>query len=162
MRLADVCPADVVIDTNVLSHADNEAMAERLASVAVLQWMSAGEQKWVVDDQGRVQPDPMTSVLISEYMTTLAPQSYGRAVFIQCMQTQRLAFAPRPDRQTRELIQRLVPRNPKDRAVLGAAAGSTDRVLVSNDLSDFTDEVRDEADVALGVLILTADEAATS
>lgn len=160
MRVASECAVDVVLDTNVLSHADNGNAAEHATALAVLGWMDDSEVTWVLDDQGKNAPDPQTSVLYAEYRATLAPQGFAISVFIRCLGFGRVAFSPRPDREMRAKLRALVPANVKDQAVLGAAVGSTNKVLVSNDLRDFSPAVRATADSALDVLILDSGEAA--
>ena len=59
----------------------------------------------------------------------------------------------------RDCIRRLIHNNVNDRAVLGAAHGSSDRVLVSNDTADFSESVRDSAWDELKVNIITSAEA---
>ena len=159
MIVASQCTTDVVLDTNVLSHADNAGAPQHESALRVLEWMSGCDVLWILDDQGKSAPDPATSVLYSEYRRTLAPQGYAITLFIACLGSNRIRFARRPDRPIRESVKRLVPRNTRDQAVLGAAHGSTDRVLVSNDMRDFSPRVREDTKHELSVMILDSDEA---
>lgn len=159
MPLIDLCTVDVIIDTNVLSHAENSGASQQVSALEVLTSMRASTVLWVLDDQGKAAPDPATSLLFQEYRATLNPQGIAMTLLVECLSYGRIAFAPRPDQATRNFIRKLIPRNNNDRVVLGAAHGSSDRVLVSNDLSDFSLDVRDEARDSLKVTIVTSDEA---
>jgi hypothetical protein len=117
---------------------------------------------WILDDNGKAAPDKHTSLLYAEYNQTLSPQGFPLTLFQFCLANGRVAFAKRPDQGVREAITRLIPRNKKDRVVLGAACGSADRVLVSNDNDDFSQTARREAYDLLQVVILDTAEASAS
>ncbi|WP_137769518.1 hypothetical protein [Brachybacterium sp. SGAir0954] len=142
MRIAERCKRDIVIDTNVLSHADNPASPLQANASELLGWMRDSAVKWVLDDNGKSQPDPHTSLLFAEYRETLPPGGVGLQLLIFCLANGRVVFANRPDDALRKEIRKLIPKNRKDQVVLGAAAGSRDRLLASNDYADFTSVVR--------------------
>jgi hypothetical protein len=79
-------------------------------------------------------------------------------LFAACLARGRVRFAPRPGQSVRDNIRHLVPRNKKDQVVLGAAAGSKDKVLISNDESDFSNSVRKKALSQLKVTILHSED----
>lgn len=161
MFVRDTCSTDVVLDTNVLSHAENSSSSHQTSAVAVLEWMRECTTLWVLDDNGKSAPDPATSVLYAEYRQTLSPQSLGLMVLNHCFSTGRFDFARRPDYATRKALETLIPRNKQDRAVAGAALGSTDRVLVSNDLGDFTEDVRAALRKTWKLTVILSDQAAS-
>ncbi|WP_136032101.1 hypothetical protein [Microbacterium sp. PF5] len=142
-----------MLDTNVLSHADNPGSSYQLSAQGVLDWMRGCEVFWVLDDNGKSQPDPHTSQLYLEYRQTLPPMGAALQLFVACLAGGRVRFAPRPAQTVRDNIRRLVPRNKKDQVILGAAAGSTDKVLISNDEADFSNSVRRKARAQLDVTI---------
>lgn len=150
----------MVLDTNVLSYADNSQSDKHPDALNVVKFVHQSSLKWVLDDQGKAAPDPSTSLLYSEYLNTLAPQGYSLTVFYYLLQTARVSFAARPDRNDRQEIRKLVPKNTFDQAVLGAALGSADHVLVSDDYRDFPAPVRRAALKRWGVIILGSVEAA--
>ncbi|MFK4483636.1 hypothetical protein [Curtobacterium sp. AB7] len=160
MQLAELCDKDVVLDTNVLSHAENAGSSFQETAFAVLEWLRNADARWVLDDQGKDAPNPHTSLLFQEYRATLSPQSPALRMLIEFLSFQRVIFAARPGKELRDSIRELVPRNVKDRAVLGAACGSENRVLVSNDMTDFSTGVRDAVWDQFEVNIVTSDEAA--
>lgn len=120
----------------------------------LLDWMRTSETLWVLDDNGKSQPDPHTSQLFLEYRQTLSPLGASIQLFTACLSGGRVRFAPRPAQGVRDSIRKLVPRNKKDQVILGAAAGSTDKVLISNDEDDFSDAVRKKVRSQLGVSIV--------
>jgi hypothetical protein len=161
--LNDVCARDIVIDTNVLAHAHGGGgdATQQASSLAILVWLRATRSTaWVLDDQGKAAPNLSTSVLATEYFATLPPQAFGLTLLAELLASGRVRFSPRPARPVAQAINRLIPNNKSDRAVLGAAAGALDKVLVSNDEDDFSPHVRTEAQRRLGVLLLLSDEAA--
>lgn len=158
MRVEDACSIDIVLDTNVLSHADNPGSSHQLSAQRVLDWMRGCEVYWVLDDNGKSQPDPHTSQLYLEYRQTLPPMGAAIQLFAACLAGGRVRFAPRPAQTVRDNIRRLVPRNKKDQVILGAAAGATDKVMISNDESDFPKSVRKKALTQLAVTIHHSDD----
>ena len=158
MNLRASCDVDVVIDTNVLSHSDNANAPMHASAMDVIMWLRASSLQLVLDDQGKTAPDPSTSVLYAEYRRTLAPQGFAITVFMSLLSTGRVSFSRRPAKADRDTIRRLVPRNTRDQAVLGAAIGSTNKVLVSNDDDDFDNSAREAADTEWGVSIVSSDE----
>lgn len=153
MRVDDACSVDIVLDTNVLSHADNPGSSHQVSAKSVLDWMRGCEVYWVLDDNGKSQPDPHTSQLYLEYRQTLPPMGAAIQLFASCLAAGRVRFAPRPAQAVRDKIRQLVPRNKKDQVILGATVGSTDKVLISNDERDFSSSVRRLALTQLGVTI---------
>ncbi|NMH97963.1 hypothetical protein [Pseudonocardia acidicola] len=161
--LKDKCRRDIVIDTNVLVHAagGGGAAEEKDSSLAILAWLSeTTEVLWVLDDQGKRAPDLSTSVLASEYNSSLPPQSIGLALLTSFLLSNRVSFSPRPSQADAKVIRRLVPNNTRDRAVLGAAIGAQDKVLVSNDYADFSVDVREQAKENFGASIHDSTELA--
>lgn len=161
MRLASQCAAGVVIDTNVLAHSENPGNASHPSAFAVVEWIrDHATMTLVLDDQGKAKPNLVTSLLFAEYRNTLQPLGFALTVVGALLSSGRVDFADRPDQSTRRTIRELVPQNSKDQAVLGAACGCVDRTLVSNDYTDFPDDVRDACRSRLNVEVFDSDEAA--
>lgn len=152
------CRTDITIDTCVLAHACNRNVSYYPSAVALLTALQEGDLEWVLDDNGKAAPAVETSLLYAEYRQTLSPQSLPLVLLASFLSFGRVHFAPRPDQALREAIRRLVPRNRRDQVVLGAAATSHDRVLVTNDSSDFPDDIRERAAVEIGVGIFESSE----
>ena len=158
MKIADIGLTDVVIDTNVLSHADNPASNNQASALALLSWMSTSSIHWVLDDNGKHQPDPTTSLLYHEYQQTLAPQGLAIQIFTACLMNKRVRFSQRPTQVVRDEIRKLIAKNKKDQVVLGAACGSESKTLFTNDFNDFSDKVRDHVQKKLSVDIFRSTE----
>lgn len=145
---------DVVIDTNVLKACENDAISFNPEALDFLAWFTAEEDLcWAMDDNGKKRPLLDTSVLWSEYHTTLDPVGTAMLLFAQLSARQRVVFSDRPSESVRNKIAKLIPRNKKDRAVLGAATTACSRWLVSEDDDDFPMDVRDKALDLFGVQI---------
>lgn len=135
--------ADVVVDTNVLAHSVNEASVEYADSLDFVIWLSEETNRfWALDDNGKSAPLLQTSLLWAEYQSTLSATSTTMLLFQQVVLAGRVCFAERPRDSQRRKIVELLPRNKKDRVVLGAATNSGSKWLVSNDYGDFTADVR--------------------
>ena len=159
MKLASACQTDVVIDTNVFSHADNPAAPLARDSLDVLMWLQLADVLLVLDNTGKGNPaGPSTSLLATEYQNTLSPQGFALTLITSLLSTGRCKFVKRPAQATAATIRSLVPNNSRDRAVLGAACGAQDGVLVSNDYQDFTIAVRTAASTSLAVAIVDSSQ----
>lgn len=159
MMLSWRCTEDVVIDTNVLVHASNGALPQFGSSFEVVNWMMNCTAILVLDDLGKLKPDPSTSRLYCEYKQHVPRGSIGEQLLIRLLSSSRVKFVERPDRQISSRVRQICPRNKGDQAVLGAAAMSEDKVLVSNDWNDFDTAARDKAAKGLAVTCLDSDEA---
>lgn len=150
---------DVTIDTCVLVHACNREVAKHASCLDLLLTLREDTRlRWVLDDNGKAAPAIETSLLYAEYHESLSPQSVPLVLLASFLAFERVTFAPRPNRVVREKIQRLIPKNHRDRVVLGAAAMSRGHVLVTNDFKDFSPRVRNEAKSDLDVRIVDSDE----
>ncbi|TWS17833.1 type II toxin-antitoxin system VapC family toxin [Tsukamurella asaccharolytica] len=161
MEIGKLCGHDIVLDTNVLSHAENSTFEHHDSAKCILEWMRGSSTLWVVDNTGKSKPDPKTSLLFAEYRATLQPMGAPLQLFTMCLLTGRVVFAERPNQANRSRIRKLIPRNNKDQAVLGAALDAEDQVLVSNDLDDFSPNVRDTIRKVLGVNVVHTQECST-
>lgn len=156
MRINDLCARkDIVLDTNVIAHASNPNDPTQADCFRILDWLRLTTAvDWTLDDNGKEAPDPRTSVLVKEYRATLAPGSLGLELLTHFLQSGRVAYVPRPKYDVRKKIEKLIPANKADRVVLGAAHGSSSRVLVTDDYADFPDSVRKIAKKSLKVNVL--------
>ncbi|MFD9769094.1 hypothetical protein ACFWXE_02060 [[Kitasatospora] papulosa] len=158
-RIDEICSQDFVIDTCVLAHACQENYPLHESAFSLVEWLGGqSKAQWVLDDNGKKAPAIETSLLYAEYHSTLSPQSLPLMLLARYMRFGLVKFSARPKQQLRDKIREMVPRNKKDQVVLGAAAGSIDRVLFSNDEDDFSQEVRRDATSSLDVSIYFSDE----
>jgi hypothetical protein len=150
---------DVVIDTCVLAHSCNATVPFHSSALDLLEALGHNEHVvWVLDDLGGTAPQAHTSLLYAEYHETLAPQSFPLVLLASFLRFGRVSFSARPNRPQREAIRRLIPRNNRDRVVFAAAVNSRGRVLVTNDYTDFSQDVRDEARSQFDVRVLDSSE----
>ena len=146
--------SDVVIDTNVLSHSENtgsEFHADSLELVVLV--AESNDLFWVLDDNGKSAPAIETSLLWAEYQDTLSPTCSALLILQQLLSAGRVCFSDRPDLRLRKQIEGLVPKNKRDRVVLGAAVNSGSKRLVTNDWADFGEDVRRKCKKQLGVVV---------
>ena len=145
---------DVVVDTNVLGHSDNDGSTRQGECLDFLIWLSGEEDRfWTMDDNGKQAPVLDTSLLWAEYNDTLSPVGTAMLLFQQMLGLERVCFASRPDQGLRQRLQRSIPNNKRDRVILGAACTSATKWLVTCDESDFTIKVREEYWSDLGVRV---------
>ncbi|OQQ25916.1 hypothetical protein A6410_18755 [Prescottella equi] len=114
--------------------------------------------KLVLDDYGKSAPDTRTSLLFHEYHQTLPPQSLPLVMVTTLLQFQRVVFSTRPHQSVSKEINKLIPKNKKDRTVLGAASTSEDRILVTNDFDDFPTHIREQIAKKVGVSVVSTAE----
>ncbi|MGB7450079.1 MAG: hypothetical protein WA892_13270 [Ornithinimicrobium sp.] len=103
----------------------------------MVQWIYGCEVFLVLDDIGKAKPEPSTSRLYSEYEQHIPPGSLSEMVLRHLLGSGRVRFVDRPPRQKSVQVQKICPKNKGDQAVLGAAAMSVDKLLISNDWKDF-------------------------
>jgi len=151
---------DIVVDTNVLVHASNEAHPYCHASLAFLSTLLAGTTVLCVDEGFSADESKNASLIGAEYTQHLVFGMPGYAVVQALASTDRLKQVARsvPD-NVRRAVKRLVPRNSRDRTFVHVAFNSTDRLLVSHDFDDFGGDIRKKLRQSLGVSIVIADDA---
>ncbi|WP_169741740.1 hypothetical protein [Nocardioides aequoreus] len=114
------------------------------------------ERNWVLDDNGKNAPVLQTSLIWAEYQQTLSQVSSAMLLFQQALDAGRVCFATRPNQTQSRIIRGLISQNRKDRVVLGAAANSGSKWLVTNDFDDFDDFTRAACQSKLNVTITDA------
>ena len=159
MRVSDECATDLVIDTNILVHASNGNGPYHKSSIQIVDWLRDSDVSIVLDDTGKAKPDPSTSVLYSEYRRHLTPTTLGWIVVSHLMRTGRASFVARPNQAAKKSIEQILPRNKQDRAVLGAAHSSVDKLLLTNDWDDFDQAARKACRKDLRVSVLDSFDA---
>ncbi|GCB55849.1 hypothetical protein rerp_22570 [Rhodococcus erythropolis] len=157
--LKDWCSTGLVVDTCVLAHSLNGPNKFNSSAIELMQHILGDATICLIlDDTGKRSPNAETSLLYSEYKRTLPPNSFPLVVLTRLLGSQRVIFADRPSVSDRKKIAKLIPKNKKDRAVLGAAVSSIDRFLVSNDFDDFNISVRSKVGKELHVVVLSSDQ----
>ena len=148
---------DLVIDTNVLMHADNP-QEPRYADAAQLVVAVAGANVRLAVDEGfHIDEAKNGSIIGHEYLEHLIPLSVGFQLVAQLVGSGRVAILPRrvPPATGRRINQLL--RNRHDRTFLKVAVNSEEHVLCSHDYTDFSNAKR--ATIARNVSVLVCDAA---
>jgi predicted nucleic acid-binding protein len=145
--------SDLVIDTNVMIHAQNPAEQRCSASQALLQCMLDTDVSLCVDED--FSPDSATnrSFIGHEYITHIRFGSLPYVVIVKLAGSSRIKLlSKRAPRREQKLIRQLV-RDTIDRIFLGVAFNSESQILVSHDFTDFQVDKRrvihDQLDVAV-------------
>jgi hypothetical protein len=149
---------DIVLDANILGHAGNPTSHFFDSAVSVIQQVLDSDLILQLDDTGKAKPAMETSNLYREYQNCIVPQSLASSFLVAMLLSGRVEFQPRPKRDIWKKCQTHVPRNNGDAIVLGVAVLSESRDLVSNDLNDFSHQVRRDIKRSLRVHIRTSDE----
>jgi hypothetical protein len=139
--------ADIVVDTNVFVHANNPENSYSDESKAFAHTLLAADTALCLDEGFAADEARNRSRIAAEYWQHLSPGMLGHEVIQTLAAARRVRTVELPtDQNDKRTIRRLVPRDATDRAFLGTAIRSDDRVLVSHDFDDFSDDVRDEAE----------------
>jgi hypothetical protein len=150
---------DIVVDTNVLMHADNPNEVRQADATDFLTRLLDAETRLSVDKGFELDESRNRSLIGSEYLTHLTPLSLGYRVLVQLAGTGRIRFVDRSlDQRTRSRINQLVP-NKRDRTFVAVAYESDDQTLCSHDYQDFSTRVRRELATRLDVTVCNAGDA---
>lgn len=146
---------EVVVDANVWAHADNEdvsyvdacvLLCSQIASTTFVLCVDGG---WSMDDTNR-------SRIGVEYQDWVRVGSLGYHAIVWLASNERVVFIEnmKPSDADRQAIAALLPNNKHDRHYLRLVICTADRLFISHDYEDFTDEVRDACESRWGVRIL--------
>jgi len=153
--------ADIVLDTNVLMHADDPEEIRHQMSRALLRELSTCATHLCVDEGFDVNEANNRSIIGSEYLKHLRFGMFGYELVRHLASSLRVKQVPRkvPQRVSAH-IQRQVPQGP-DRTYLRVAYNSENKTLACHDFDDVPNAVRVRLQKAIGLEILDA-EAATA
>lgn len=142
--VAKMCLEDVTVDTNVFAQTANPGYKFFDGCSRAVTALVDGQATLCVDQRGLME---------SEYQTWVPEQSLGRSALARLLASNRVLPVPsglQPG-DRRWLRQRV--HDAGDRVFVAVALHSINRVLISNDESDFDDitrrEVRERFDVAI-------------
>ncbi|MBK9175848.1 MAG: hypothetical protein IPM46_05810 [Flavobacteriales bacterium] len=133
---------ELVIDANVLEHANNTAEARQASSINLIEHLLASDELMFLDEGFNVTEASNRSTIWSEYMARLAPGMLGRDLIITLATSGRVREHTKGvSTNVRRTIEKSV-RKTKDRLYLKVASKTSDRILVSHDFEDFSKEKR--------------------
>ncbi len=130
-------PNDIVVDTNVLLHAEDTRSVRCEHSLAFLRSLLLTDTQLCIDEGFSLSSSENTSHIASEYLEHLAFGAYGLYVVAELARNLRVNEVRKsaPYEKSRRINQLI--RKPKDRVFLSVAYNSHSKVLVSNDFEDF-------------------------
>lgn len=148
--------SDLVVDSNVLSHAQNPGNANFEDAGILLEKLAASSTMLCMD--GRFTIGVGNSSLIGqEYLDNVGFGGVAFATLQFLMQTDRIkVVSVKVPLGEKKIVDSLVPNNKRDRTFVKVAFNSDEQRLVSHDFEDFTESVRTKIRARLGVLIQEA------
>ena len=150
---------DIVIDTNVLMHADNVSSGRDKEAFGLVQAMLASQTVLCLDVQSsRGEDDPRSSLIRQEYREHL--DGLGGRFVAHMVDEGRVKYVAREvDKDVSRWINQRIP-NKRDRTFVKVAINSIESVLASHDYSDFSASTRKDLSKRVQVDVLDAGEAA--
>jgi len=147
---------DIVIDTNVLMHAQNPDELRFSDARQLIESMLACTTSLCIDRGFDIHPARNQSKIGAEYLEKLQPGSLGFALIVSLVEALRLKQTDRlPPRAVSRAINQLI-RNRRDRTFVGVSYNSTERMLISHDYQDFQPAKRGAIRRQLGVRVIDA------
>jgi hypothetical protein len=149
---------DIVVDSNVLSHAQNPEADYFDDSRVLLEKLTAATTLLCMD--GRFAVNGGNSSLIGqEYLQNVGFGGPAFAFLLSLMQNDRIKAVPvKVPYHVKKRVDLTVPNNARDRTFVRVAFNSVEKALVSHDYHDFTPDVRKTLRGQLGVVIEEAGE----
>ncbi len=147
---------DIVIDTNVLLHAQNPDEPRFSDARQLIEQMLECTTTLCIDRGFDISPAQNQSKIGAEYLDKLQPGSLGFALIVNLVESFRLKQTNRlPPRDISRAINQLIS-NRRDRTFVGVSYNSTERMLVSHDYRDFQQAKRAVIRRNLGVRVIDA------
>ena len=150
---------DIVVDTNVLMHADNFQEPRQTDARAFLLSLRKSETLLCVDEGFDTDEAKNRSHIGSEYLEHLNFGMLGFAVVAHLASADRVREVPRttPTAITRRI--RMGVGNPRDRIFVRVAFNAKEKTLASHDFTHLPQQVRNALSETIGVDIYSAGEA---
>jgi predicted nucleic acid-binding protein len=148
--------SDVVIDTDVMLHAENPEVQRHSDSRRLLNELRSCETFLCLDEGFEPEESKNRSAIASEYLSRLPPGSLGLILLSECATSRRIRLLPtKVERAANRLINQLVY-DPTDRKFVKVACNSNEKVVTTHDrhISD----ARAELNRRLAVRVLDAGE----
>jgi hypothetical protein len=145
--------SDVVLDTNVLMHADNPSEERQGDAIAFLEALLACATAICVDEGFDMEESRNRSLIGGEYLARLTAPSLGYQVLVQVFSQGRVVeVSTAVEDRVRRVVRRCVNK-PRDRTFVRVAYNSSDRLLCSHDYDDFPPLARGELSKKLGITV---------
>jgi hypothetical protein len=152
---------DVVLDTNVLLHADNDIEPRQADAVELLTKLLGSDTAVAVDEGFDLDESKNRSLIGQEYLTKLTPLSFGYLALTELFSSGRFLMTKRSaDATTRNRVNQLL-RNRRDRTFLLVALNTHEQVFCSHDFRDFSTAKRNDIRRQLAVAVEEANVVVT-
>ncbi len=145
----------LVIDTNVLEHADNPNEPRYDDTVAFLNYIQISIEDIIYVDES-LSPDE--SFILNEYRSRLVPGNYGHTILLLLIRQERIASISRSVLGT--ITKKIIKwaHKPVDVIFVKVAFNSNEKILVSHDYEDFPQKARNNFLKEIQVDIISASE----
>jgi len=151
---------DVVVDTNVLLHADDPRQSHQADAQLVLTRLLKGDASLCVDEGFDLDESRNSSLIGAEYLSHLTATHTATPVIAHLMASGRVTFLPKKtSRAVKQCVDQCV-KKPRDRTFLLIAHNSDDQVLCSHDFEDMQPRKRKHLLAAIDVRILESAQVA--
>jgi len=149
---------DIVIDTNILVHADNHEEPRQEHCIAIIEKIYSSEQFLCMDEGFDVIESKNSSFIGYEYMKHLRFGMQGYALILKLVQEDRLRFVSKkiPATVNNKINRTGIKKS--DRIFVKVTFNSDNKILVTHDYEDFTTKVRGIIKNEIGVNVYDADE----
>lgn len=147
---------DIVIDTNVLVHANNPQLPQSRHSKELILLLLESKTQLCVDRGFDIEPARNRSQIGGEYLTHLQHGMIGYTLVVQAATHLRIKQVSRSIEPENNRILRTLRLPSMDMLFVKVARNSLERVLTSHDDQHFSDHVRDKVEMRLDVNIIDA------
>lgn len=148
----------LVIDANVLEHANNTAEPRQESSIKLIEHLLASDELIYVDQGFDVSEAANRSSIWSEYLKRLPQGMLGRVLITELAISHRIREHPNSvDHAIRKKIVKTV-RKPMDGLYLKIASKTQDRLFISHDFEDFDIRKRKYFKKEIKVLVIEASD----
>ena len=149
-------PKDLVIDTNVLVHANSDEEKRQQSSIDLITYLLSSSEVICVDMGFDLNEALNTSYVAYEYLKHLKYGMLGYTLIVALAQNRRIIEVPRntPAHTTRKINQCMS--NNHDRVFVKVAINSSNKTLVSHDFTDFAVSKREYLNKIFNIEVLVA------
>lgn len=149
---------EIVVDTNVLKQADDEASAYNAISTDFVAYLITSDEKLCMDDGYDPTNAENCGFIGREYVKHIIPGMQAYNLLMMLLTLDRVVFFSRnvPAAIKKKINQTGI--KPADRKFVEVAYNANSRILVTHDYEDFKDRIRKIIKKEIGVAVVRADE----
>ncbi|MBX3046652.1 MAG: hypothetical protein KF698_06620 [Anaerolineales bacterium] len=151
-------PRELVIDTNIFVHANNEAIVQHQSALALVSGLLEHDDVICVDPGFSIENAKNRSSIVHEYLTHVHHGSFAFYVLGVLGTNQRINEKPKQtDSATNKVIRQHV-HDKTDSTFVKVARYTNTGTLVSHDFRNFPTNVRKTLERLISVFVIAADE----